>query len=89
MIRPFGRGRSPRRKTRFVPGEGENRAKWPKAVKVSGNRLVVADGAEVWLQGLNAGGLESFPPDFRCGFGFKALRTPRWEMPGRWNSDAH
>ena len=48
-------------KARFVPDEEENRAKWPKEVKVAGNRLVTADGAEVWLQGLNAGGLESVP----------------------------
>ncbi len=48
-------------KARFVPDEAENRAKWPKETRVSGNRLVTADGAEVWLQGLNAGGLESVP----------------------------
>jgi len=48
-------------KARFVPDEEENRAKWPKELRVSGNRLVDADGREVWLQGLNAGGLESVP----------------------------
>ncbi len=48
-------------KARYVPDEPENRAKWPKTVKVSGNRLVDPDGGEVWLQGLNAGGLETLP----------------------------
>ena len=49
-------------KARQVPDEPENRAKWPKELKVAGNRLVTADGgAEVWLQGVNAGGLESVP----------------------------
>ncbi len=50
-----------RLKARYVPDEPENRAKWPKEIKVVGNRLVAADGSEVWLQGLNAGGLESAP----------------------------
>lgn len=48
-------------KARFVPDEEENRTAWPREVRVSGNRLVAADGAEVWLQGLNASGLESVP----------------------------
>ena len=46
---------------RYVPDEPENRAKWPKTVRVKGNRLVDPDGKEVWLQGLNAGGMESVP----------------------------
>lgn len=50
-----------RLKARYVPDEPENRAKWPKEIKVAGNRLVTNDGTEVWLQGLNAGGLESAP----------------------------
>ena len=48
-------------KARFVADEPENRAKWPKPLRVSGNRLVTPDGKEVWLQGVNAGGLESVP----------------------------
>ena len=48
-------------KARFVPDEPENRAKWPKMVKVEGNRLVDPDGNEVWLQGVNAGGMETIP----------------------------
>lgn len=48
-------------KARFVPDEPENRAKWPKMVKVQGNRLVDPDGKEVWLQGVNAGGMETIP----------------------------
>ena len=46
---------------RFVADEEENRANWPKAVKVVGNRLVDTEGQEVWLQGVNAGGMESVP----------------------------
>ena len=46
---------------RQVPDEPENRAKWPKELKVVGNRLVDPSGREVWLQGLNAGGMESVP----------------------------
>jgi endoglucanase len=48
-------------KARFVPDEEENRAKWPKTVKVVGNRLVDPEGKEVWLQGVNAGGMETIP----------------------------
>lgn len=48
-------------KARFVPDEPENRAKWPKMVKVEGNRLEDPDGNEVWLQGVNAGGMETIP----------------------------
>ena len=48
-------------KARFVPDEPENRAKWPKTVRVQGNRLVDPDGNEVWLQGVNAGGMETIP----------------------------
>ena len=46
---------------RYVPDEEENRAKWPKEVRVVGNRLVDPDGKEVWLQGVNAGGMETIP----------------------------
>ena len=41
--------------------ERENRATWPKMVRVQGNRLVDTDGKEVWLQGVNAGGMETIP----------------------------
>ena len=46
---------------RYVPDEPENRAKWPKELRVKGNRLVDDGGNEVWLQGVNAGGMESVP----------------------------
>lgn len=46
---------------RRVPDEEPVRAKWPKMLRVSGRRLVDADGREVWLQGVNAGGMESVP----------------------------
>jgi endoglucanase len=36
-------------------------AKWPKELKVSGNRLVDTDGREVWLQGVAIPGLEIRP----------------------------
>ena len=48
-------------KARYVPDEPENRAKWPKMVRVQGNRLVDPSGKEVWLQGVNAGGMETLP----------------------------
>ena len=48
-------------KARYVPDEPEKREKWPKMLKVAGNRLVDPDGKEVWLQGVNAGGLETIP----------------------------
>jgi hypothetical protein len=48
---------------RYVPTEEPNRAKWPRPVKVVGNRLQDDAGKEVWLQGVNAGGLETLPQD--------------------------
>ncbi|MEO8614702.1 MAG: cellulase family glycosylhydrolase, partial [Luteolibacter sp.] len=48
---------------RFVPDEVPNPGKWPKMIKVVGNRLQDADGKEVWLQGVNVGGLETLPQD--------------------------
>lgn len=48
---------------RQVPDEAPNPAKWPKMLKVVGNRLHDTDGKEVWLQGVNAGGLETLPQD--------------------------
>ena len=50
-------------KARFVPAEAPDHAKWPSQLKVVGNRLHDADGGEVWLQGVNAGGLETLPQD--------------------------
>jgi hypothetical protein len=48
---------------RYVPAEEPNRAKWPRPIKVVGNRLLDDAGKEVWLQGVNAGGLETLPQD--------------------------
>ncbi len=48
---------------RFVPDEEPNPAKWPAMLKVVGNRLCDPEGKEVWLQGVNAGGLETLPMD--------------------------
>ena len=50
-------------KARFVPPEEANRSKWPVELHVQGNRLVNPEGKEVWLQGLNASGLESIVTD--------------------------
>lgn len=50
-------------KARYVPPEEPLKEKWPKELRVQGNRLVDPDGKEVWLQGLNAGGLETLPQD--------------------------
>ena len=48
-------------KARYVPDEPERREKWPKMLHAEGNRLVDPDGSEVWLQGVNAGGMETIP----------------------------
>ncbi|MEO5714447.1 MAG: glycoside hydrolase family 5 protein [Luteolibacter sp.] len=42
-----------------VPVEEPNKANWPPAIRVQGNRLVTVDGGkEVWLQGMNVASLE-------------------------------
>ena len=46
---------------RFVPDEEPVKEKWPSELRVVGNRLRDAAGNEVWLQGVNAGGMESIP----------------------------
>lgn len=48
---------------RFVPPEEANKAKWPAELRAQGNRLVDPSGKEVWLQGLNAGGMETLSQD--------------------------
>ncbi|WP_309383845.1 glycoside hydrolase family 5 protein [Cerasicoccus frondis] len=48
---------------KYVAPEEPNPSKWPKMLKVVGNRLHDPDGNEVWLQGVNAGGLETLPMD--------------------------
>ena len=48
---------------RYVAPEEPNKAKWPAELRVKGNRLVDPAGKEVWLQGLNAGNLETLPGD--------------------------
>ena len=50
-------------KAKFVPPEEPRRERWPAELRVRGNRLVDPRGREVWLQGLNAGGLETIPHD--------------------------
>jgi len=50
-------------KARYVPPEEPNRSRWPSELRVVGNRLHDRDGKEVWLQGVNAGGLETLPQD--------------------------
>src|SRR5690606_26638099 len=48
---------------RYVAPEKPNPAAWPAELRVQGNRLVAPAGNEVWLQGLNAGNLETLPHD--------------------------
>ncbi|QDT14146.1 glycoside hydrolase family 5 protein [Alienimonas californiensis] len=55
--------REAERQARFVPPEEPQRENWPSELRVVGNRLHDADGNEVWLQGVNAGGLETLPAD--------------------------
>jgi hypothetical protein len=50
-------------RARYVPPEAPDRAKWPSMLKVVGNRVVDAEGNEVLLRGVNAGGLETLPMD--------------------------
>ncbi len=50
---------------RYVAPEVPNMAKWPKPLKAVGNRLEDPEGHEVWLQGVNAGGLETLPQDLQ------------------------
>lgn len=52
-------------RARHVPAEEPKHENWPNELRVQGNRLVDAKGKEVWLQGLNAGGLESVPHDLQ------------------------
>lgn len=46
---------------RYVAPEEPMKEKWPPQLRVEGNRLVTPEGKEMWLQGLNAGGLETDP----------------------------
>jgi endoglucanase len=48
---------------RHVDFEEPKKENWPKELKVVGNRLHDPEGKEVWLQGVNAGGLETLPQD--------------------------
>jgi len=48
---------------RFVPPEQPQKEKWPLELRVVDNRLHDTTGHEVWLQGVNAGGLETLPQD--------------------------
>jgi endoglucanase len=43
------------------PPEAPQPEKWPREIKVSGNRLVDPEGKEVWLQGVAIPGLEIIP----------------------------
>tara|TARA_R100000027_G_scaffold2734_9_gene2703 strand:- start:1101 stop:2756 length:1656 start_codon:yes stop_codon:yes gene_type:complete len=48
---------------RFVPEEKSQPENWPLELHTEGNRLVNSEGEFVWLQGLNAGNLETLPND--------------------------
>ncbi len=47
----------------YVAPEQPNRAKWPHELHVDGTKVLDQDGHEVWLQGVNAGGLETLVQD--------------------------
>ncbi len=51
------------KKAQFVAPEKPRHEAWPPEIKVVGNRLKDTQGHEVWLQGVNAGGLETLPHD--------------------------
>jgi hypothetical protein len=51
------------RKMAHVDFEQPKKENWPKAIHAVGNRMQDTDGKEVWLQGVNAGGLETLPHD--------------------------
>lgn len=46
---------------RKIPVEEPKKEKWPAELKVVGNKVIDANGKEVWLQGVNVVGLESLP----------------------------
>lgn len=48
---------------RHVDFEEPKKDKWPQPLRVVGNRLHDPSGKEVWLQGVNPGGLETLPHD--------------------------
>jgi len=48
---------------RYVPDEKPDQNKWPKMLKVAGNHMEDTNGKEIWLQGVNVGGLETLPQD--------------------------
>jgi len=57
------RDREEAEKMRHVDFEEPKKENWPKELHVVGNRLHDPEGKEVWLQGVNAGGLETLPHD--------------------------
>ena len=50
-------------KKAFVPVEPPQAAKAPKELHTAGTKVLDSDGKEVWLQGVNAGGMESVAKD--------------------------
>jgi hypothetical protein len=50
------------------PAETPDPSKWPKELKVSGNKLVDTNGKEVWLQGVAIPGLEIRPEGHGAAF---------------------
>jgi endoglucanase len=53
--------RERRLKERHVPDETPVYANWPQMLHTQGNLILDISGKEVWLQGVNAGGLETLP----------------------------
>lgn len=46
-----------------VPPELPEKSKWPPELHVDGRHILDSSGKEVWLQGVNAGGLETLPQE--------------------------
>ncbi|MCP5543525.1 MAG: cellulase family glycosylhydrolase [Akkermansiaceae bacterium] len=62
-VREALRLRAEAERKKHVPVETAAKERWPAELRVNGNRLIDPAGQEVWLQGLNAGGLETLPHD--------------------------
>lgn len=57
------KARAEEEKRSYVPPEAPNQARWPSELHVQGNQVLDSKGRPVWLQGVNAGGLESLAVD--------------------------
>jgi hypothetical protein len=90
----------PRDYPKDPPAEAAQPAKWPKEIKVSGNRLADPAGKEVWLQGVAIPGLEIVPEghgavmstrvaiqDWKANVVRLAVRDDYWYGKGKGQAD--